>query len=94
MCLLILNCLHCVCLKSWHENTDNPSDDTHADDDKEEPSPKEDSDVDSDSDQMYENVKVGECSGHEICCICKIVHWISPDSHSCSQLQPVGVTCV
>ena len=93
--------LHCLYLKSWHENTGSPRDDSHAHDDKEEPSPKEDSEeqtsppgsratwydhpepspqedgdvVDSDSDQMYENVKVGECSGHEICCICKIVHW-------------------
>ena len=53
-----------------------------------EPSPKEDSDiVDSDSDEMYENVKVGECSGHEICCMCKIVHYISSHSRSCSQCR-------
>ena len=69
--------LCCLYLKNWHQNTDSWRDDSHAYDVKEEPSPKEDSDVvDSDPDEMYENVKVGECSRHEICCICKIVHWI------------------
>ena len=95
MFLLIINCLRCLYLKSWHQNTDIPPDDSQADDDKEGPSPKEDSDIDdSDLDQEYINVQMGECSGHKICCICKIVHWISAGSRSSAQLQTVSVSCV